>query len=202
MKTKHIKSKIIKTELVQWQSLQWFQSSLKDITDDQLQKLKESLINNDFIAPFHVCEIDDQLFILDGHHRKKALESLQSEGVIIPSLLPANFVQVKNKKEAAKLVLLFSSQYAKIINEGLTDFLFHNEVTIDDIPEVSISELNLDDYAADYEDVNFVDQVNESVNFIVKCDSIADLEVLKQKLNVKSSKVSLDKFLEILEKVI
>ena len=47
--------------------------------------------------------------------------------------MPANFINVKNEKEAKKLVLLYSSQYAKIIQSEFELFIEDIDSIIDDV---------------------------------------------------------------------
>ena len=51
------------------------------------------------------------------------MEELSKEGVDIPNEMPATFIQCDNIQEAAKLVLAYSSMYAKITETGLFDFV-------------------------------------------------------------------------------
>ncbi len=130
-----IQSKIIKQELVNWRNLKWLQSSkLKDLGAKGIDKLKNSLKENNFVQPFNVWQDGKgTIWILDGHHREKALKQLEAEGYEIPELLPANFVDCIDRKEAAKMVLLYSSIYAKITNEGLGEFLDDFELDISNL---------------------------------------------------------------------
>lgn len=146
------KSRIIKTELIEWKKAKWFQNdNLKELDEEGMEKLKHSLLANNFIMAFHVWEeileeITENIiqWILDGHHRQKALMELLEEGYPIPDLLPATFIHCDNRQEAAKLVLIYSSIYAKITNEGLAEFIQLNELDFDelklelDIPEFSL----------------------------------------------------------------
>ena len=141
-----IQSQIIKQEPVQWKSLKWLQSSkLKDIGDRGIEKLKNSLKENNFVQPFNVWQDSKgTIWILDGHHREKALTQLEAEGYTIPETLPANFISCKDKKDAAKMVLLYSSIYAKITNDGLGEFLddfdldLSNLINEIDLPNVDL----------------------------------------------------------------
>jgi DNA modification methylase len=110
-----------------------------------MEKLKTSLLENDFVMPFNVWEEDGVgIWILDGHHREKALTELQSDGYEVPEQLPATFIRCEDKQEAAKLVLIYSSIYAKITNEGLNDFIELHELDLEafkdelDLPEFSM----------------------------------------------------------------
>jgi len=144
-----IVSQIIKQSLVNWKSLKWLQSSkLKDIGEHGITKLKNSLKENNFVQPFNVWEDSKGvIWILDGHHREKALTQLEQEGYEIPETLPANFIDCKDKKEAAKMVLLYSSIYAKITNEGLGEFLDDFDLDLSNlVNEIDLPGLDFDNF--------------------------------------------------------
>lgn len=152
-----IVSQIIKQSLVNWKSLKWLQSSkLKDIGEHGITKLKNSLKENNFVQPFNVWEDSKGvIWILDGHHREKALTQLEAEGYEIPETLPANFISCKDKKEAAKMVLLYSSIYAKITNDGLGEFLDDFDLDLSNlINEIDLPGLDLTDTLLDLADIN------------------------------------------------
>lgn len=143
---KGVRSRVLKTEHIAWQDAKWLQNeNLKAISEDGLQRLKNSIVSNDFVMPFNVWQDENEvIWILDGHHREKALRSLVAEGVPVPAMLPATFIEAETKHEAAKLVLIYSSIYAKITNEGLSDFLQMYEIPLEeftdeiDLPEFSM----------------------------------------------------------------
>lgn len=137
-----ITNRIIKTEPVAWKTLEWLQGGLKEISPESFNRLKFSLKRHSFIQPFNVWQ-DDQgkLWILDGHHRKKAMLELIAEGMEIPDLLPANFIVCHSRQEASELVLVYSSIYAAVTPEleflqtEVLDFsLLKQEI---DLPEIS-----------------------------------------------------------------
>ena len=119
-----ITSRVLKTENINWRELAFIQQdNFKELSSEDMNKLKASLVTNNFIQPFYVWEDADGIrYCLDGKHRTKAQEELISEGVDVPYTLPATFIDCKDKKEAARLVLIFSSFYAKITQKGLFDF--------------------------------------------------------------------------------
>jgi hypothetical protein len=174
-----IVSQIIKQSLVNWKSLKWLQSSkLKDIGEHGITKLKNSLKENNFVQPFNVWEDSKGvIWILDGHHREKALTQLEAEGYEIPEMLPANFIECSDKKAAAKMVLLYSSIYAKITNEGLGEFLDDFDLDISNlINEIDLPGLDLADTLLDLSDINNTskeidpDALTENLNCICpKC---------------------------------
>ncbi len=136
-----MQNKIIEQRMVEWSKLEWLQTpETKDISPDNLRKLKNSLLQNGFIQPFNVWDNEGQLTILDGHHRKIAMESLRSEGFEVPDTLPANIISVPDRKTAIKYLLLYTSQYAEINKSGLLHFLDVEAIDIASISEeVSVS---------------------------------------------------------------
>ncbi|MGB1216639.1 MAG: DNA methyltransferase [Saprospiraceae bacterium] len=151
---KSLTSRVLGTENINWREARWLQNdNLKELDDEGLEKLATSLANNNFVMPFHVWEDPEGvIWILDGHHRQKALKHIEEHGVLkdgervpiqLPDLLPATFVECENSQAAAKLVLIYSSAYAKITYEGLDDFLQMHEL---DFPEFS-GEIDLPEFS-------------------------------------------------------
>src|SRR5690606_5769452 len=127
-------SRIIGTSEIRWKDLQFIQQQdFKEWIADGDVKLQQSLLKYQFIDPFKVWEYDGVMYCLDGKHRYDDLSALESQGVPVPEMLPATFIACENEKEAAELVLVYSSAYAKITNEGLFEFV--NKYGID-IPEI------------------------------------------------------------------
>lgn len=119
-------SRVAGTDLVNWKTFKYIQQDdFKDFSEAARTKLKHSILSNDFTQPFYVwCEEDTgNIWCLDGRHRTLILEQLLDEGYDVPELLPATFIRCKDKKEAAGLVLVYSSMYAKVSSEGLFDFV-------------------------------------------------------------------------------
>jgi hypothetical protein len=139
---KTISNRIIKTALISWRELKWFHTDLKKLHRESLEKLKQSLISNNFVQPFNVWQLGRTVLILDGQYRMKAMQTLEKEGYDIPDLLPANFIQCKNRADAARMVLVYSSIYANITESGLDSFVQANNL---DIAAMSL-EINLPDF--------------------------------------------------------
>ncbi len=135
---KTLQSAVIKTEPIAWRSLQFLQAgNFKDLSDTSKQKLKTSLLANQFSQPFYVWQDPKtkELYCLDGKHRSVILEELITEGIEVPEKLPATFINCKNKKEASKLVLQYSSIYARVARQGLFDFMQAFELDFDELTE-------------------------------------------------------------------
>lgn len=132
-----LKSRVLKSENIEWRSLQFLQSdSLKNFDDEARKRLTNSILENQFSQPFYVWQSPDGvLYCLDGKHRTIVLEEMIQMGFQIPSILPAVFIDCENKKEAARLTIVYSSIYAKITNQGLFDFLSEYELRFDEIKD-------------------------------------------------------------------
>lgn len=119
-------SRVIETRPTNWREFQFIQQDdFKELPQDARNKLKASIVANQFTQPFYLWEDPDSsiVYCLDGKHRTLLLEELATEGYDVPYLLPGTFMLCKDKKEASKLVLIYSSMYAKITQQGLFDFV-------------------------------------------------------------------------------
>ena len=147
-----ITNRIVKTEPIEWRGLTWLQnSSLKEMTKDSFERLKTSLKKNMFIMPFNCWQNGKKTYILDGHHRQKALEALEKEGASIPDFLPANFIDCKDRKEAVKLVLVYSSIYANVTSDGLYEFLSIEDLDFGELKdELDLPEIDLKSFEQGY----------------------------------------------------
>lgn len=155
MSTQQIASRIIKTEPIQWRNLEFIQQeNFKEWVSNGADKLVESILKYQFIAPFMVWQNEGILYCLDGRHRFLDLCSVAELGHDVPEFLPATFVDCKNMKEAAELVLVYSSNYAKVTQEGLMDFVLKFDL---DFPDMQ-SMLNI----ADFDDVAFQGMMNKN----------------------------------------
>jgi hypothetical protein len=153
--------RVLKTESINWRELKFIQEeNFKELEANEKARLKASFLKNGFADPFKVWEDDKAVqWCLDGKHRCQMLEELCSSDVEVPLLLPANFMDCKNRKEAAALVLVYSSQYARITQQGLFDFVAKNDLDYFEMKEqISIPELSLERFEQKFDFFN----VNET----------------------------------------
>lgn len=155
MTSQTINSRIIKTEPINWRKLQFIQQeNFKEWVNNGAEKLVESILKYQFIAPFMVWQNEGINYCLDGRHRFLDLCSVSELGHNIPELLPATFIDCANMKEAAELVLVYSSNYAKITQQGLLDFVNNFDL---DFPDMQAM-LNI----SDFDDIAFQGLLNKS----------------------------------------
>jgi DNA modification methylase len=159
-----LRSLVIETKPVRWKDMGFIQQDdFKDLPAEARLKLKQSIISNEFTQPFYVWQDKKgELYCLDGKHRVMILEELQAENYMIPEQLPATFIRCKSKKEAARLVLVYSSIYAKITQQGLFDFIEMYDLQYDKlIEQVDIPEFSLDRFEQKF-NLHGVDDGEES----------------------------------------
>lgn len=140
------------TGTIPFQKIQKFQGELKRVTDTALMKLKASIMKNGFRIPIFMWNGK----CLDGHTRIMALESLQTDGWIVPPI-PVVELEADNETDARKVLLLINSRYGKIREQGFYDFAADldlsdivNEVMIPDVKiEVEEKEQEADDQIPD-----------------------------------------------------
>lgn len=167
--TSELSSRVLKTENVNWRDFKFIQQEgFKDLESDAAHRLKASILANNFTQPFYVWEDPDNgtIFCLDGKHRTKMLEELITEGHNIPYLLPATFIHCENKKEAAKLVTIYSSIYARVSQQGLFDFMKEYELDFSELREqMDLPEFSIDRFEQKFDlfDINESDDQEEDI---------------------------------------
>src|SRR5215831_14702564 len=108
------------------------QGDLKELSHRNFEKLKKSILKHGLSFPFFVWRHDGQNFVLDGHQRDRVLRKMQEQGYQVPPL-PCALIEAKDSKDAAAKILLISSQYGKMTEESLDEFLSENELDMNDL---------------------------------------------------------------------
>ncbi len=126
---------------IPYQKLEDFQDDLKKISQEELRKLANSILEHGVFVPKFVWEDSEtnKIFTIDGHQTKKALILLETEGYAIPEI-PIVRIKAKNKTDAAKKVLQLNSRYGKI--DPQTKFLETYKVEVEYLKSVEIQELD------------------------------------------------------------
>src|SRR5215475_14028963 len=98
------------------------QGDLKELTHRNFEKLKKSILKHGLSFPFFVWRHDRKNFVLDGHQRDRVLRKMQEQGYQVPPL-PCALIEAKDRKDAAAKILLISSQFGKMTEQSLDEFL-------------------------------------------------------------------------------
>ena len=118
-----------------------FQGDLKVLSEENYTKMKKEILELGFCEPVTIWKNK----ILNGHQRVKTLTRMKEEGYEIPKI-PVNVVDAKDKKEAKKIILSLTSQFGKITNQGLYDFMKEAEIDLSEVMEsFSFSDINMKD---------------------------------------------------------
>jgi len=139
--------------------------------------------------------VDHENVILAGHGRILAARKLNLDKV--PTLIVTDMTDAQKRA-----YILADNKLA--LNAGWDLELLSVEIerlSIDDEFDLSLTGFNPEDLQAlnmEPDEIEEIEDVNESCNFIVKCDDIAQREILKTELGTKSDKLDFEKFMECL----
>lgn len=111
-----MKISFIKTENIELSKLYEFQGDLKQLSKENYNKLRKSIIDNGFAEPFVVWEDgkENKIYVVGGNQRLKVLSSMKNAGEEIHDSYPCNFVECENRWHAKKLLLSLASQYGTV----------------------------------------------------------------------------------------
>ncbi len=141
MTGKILVDRILYSKKAKWRKFKWLQNgNLKELSDERTTQLIASMNQQDFVAPFYVWleKPTGITWILDGCHREKILHLAESKEVFTaPDELTAIYIDCKSKKEAAELVLIYSSVYAQTTRQGLEDFAAENAIDMTAIEAIA-----------------------------------------------------------------
>ena len=148
---------------VHWQNLKAIQPEDVKIQNN-LDALKSSLKKHGFSLPFAVWIDGTDIYTIDGHTRKKALQELQAEGVEIPDKLKAFEIEAKNRKEAVQiLVEVFNQKHNAFDNEVLINWLNVEQVEIQDLEAVNLSSTIIEESEAQEDDFEIPDEIKTDI---------------------------------------
>lgn len=96
-----------------------FQGELKELSEREYSKLKKSILTEGIFTPFFVWQDNGIGRIIDGHQRERVMsrEGWQMD-------VPVIYIDAANEQEAKRKLLLVSSQYGRVTQEGWDAFTF------------------------------------------------------------------------------
>ena len=127
---------------VDYRTVQPFQGGLKDLSEDNGNKLLRVLEKRGFTSPLQcwLNPIDQKLYLLDGHQRQRILlkHDLNDNGSYE---VPYMEIPAKDEKEAREELLEIDSRYGRTTVDGFDEFAFDLEIAELD---VSLSDIDLE----------------------------------------------------------
>jgi hypothetical protein len=136
--------------MLDYREIEPFQGELKDLTQDNFDKLLASIEKHGFFLPVFVWQSDGHNYCLDGHGRLRVLNKEQIEFDNTGYEIPVVLIEADNVKDAKEKLLKITSQYQHITQEGLDQFIAEAE-----LPEVEIYE------AVHFDALSFLDAGND-----------------------------------------
>ena len=135
------------------------QGELKALSEASFEKLQKSILKHGITFPFFIWQADGANYILDGTQRDRVLRQMAEDGFDIPPL-PCALIEAKNRQEAAEKILLISSQYGKMTNDSLEQFLSENELDLSQLnDELELPSIDLEYFRdADFDSVSASEQ--------------------------------------------
>lgn len=123
-----------------------FQGELKDLSDQDYEKLKKNILELGFSEPISVWLKSGKHYLLNGHQRHRAIIKMVKEGYKCPPL-PVNLIEAKDIKQAKKKVLSLTSQFGEMTKSGLEQFMIDADISFEEIKEsFRFPEISFDDF--------------------------------------------------------
>ena len=150
-----IKNSIYKSELVEWRTIQDLQPELLK-NNYNISHLRDSILKHGISKAFDVCELEGQIFFLDGHTRSNMFQTLESEGIELPKMIMCNFCEVESKSDAIQILLeVHNQRHNPINNEILVEWL--------QIEDIDIEIINIDSINVEIEEVEEIDRIRPEI---------------------------------------
>jgi hypothetical protein len=144
MHTKTLKITCNTTATLPYRNIRDFQGNLKIRTSQDVNTLKESILQHGFSFPFFVWEHEEDgqsvYDCIDGHGRMQVLSLLQEEGYEIPDL-PVVFISASSAEEARTALISANTQVGNFLETGLRDFV--REIPDFDITRYTFPDINI-----------------------------------------------------------
>ena len=109
-----------KLPVIDYREVKEFQGNLKDLSEKNYAKLLKSFNEHGFFVPMFLWKKKKEFFAIDTHQR---LRVLKKENVT-PYELPYVLIDAENEQDAKKKLLVITSQYGRITQDGLDEFAF------------------------------------------------------------------------------
>lgn len=139
-------------ELVPLGELEEFQGELKSLTVGNYERLRDRIVKYGFDAPLFVWGKK----ILDGHQRFRTVKEMVNAGWSC-DVLPTVQIKAKNEVEAKKRLLGYVSQFGKLEDQGLYEFM--DGIDFEEWSgEVDLPQLDIDNFKYQFIEDMDVDQ--------------------------------------------
>ena len=156
-------------------------SNPRIIKNDKFKKLVKSIKEFPEMLKLRPIVVDENMMVLGGNMRLKASKEAGLSEVWIDI---AEGLTEEQKKEF-------------IVKDNVGFGEWEWDILANEWDSVELAEWGLDVWQNedDVEDIKEITEFSESVNFIIKCNNLKQLEEMQTKLNTSASKLNYDDFL-------
>lgn len=124
--------------------MSWFPSKLKKHSDLEIQRIRDSIIEDGFLFPIAIGKVGDKNYIIDGECTYNALQQLKYEGFEIPEI-PIYYVRC-NEETIKKMILIGTSTNHCVTETSLKEFVKGTGLNL---KNYGFSDSNLIDFHSD-----------------------------------------------------
>lgn len=150
------------------------QGNLKELSEENYLKLKNSIIQKGFFCPFFVWQHNSINNLMDGTQRKLTLVKMKDEGFHLPDKFPIVVIEAESYTDAKEKLLAITSQYGKITDQGLYEFISDVDIDGKDLKDsFSFDNINFNKFEMEF----FDNKESSSDNDFVEDDKIKEKEI-------------------------
>lgn len=175
--------------MIDYRELEIIQGNLKELSKENYEKLKNQIVKHGFNDPVGVWKGK----VLDGTQRLLTVKQMvEKEGYILEgNILPIDEIKAKNLKEAKAILLAHTSQYGKLTDDGLYEFI--QDMDVDEI----LPDLDLPDFDFD----KFKDEWLKDSNIPTVFDGDLDKSSLKHRFGFPVLPIRVGGFLGFIKRI-
>ena len=182
-----------KTDTIMLSDLKLNKSNPRNITQANLDKLKDSIENFKKMLDIRPIIVDEKMIVLGGNMRVQALRALDYKEI------PESWVKVVTgltAKQKQEFIIKDNVSF------GRWDFdILANEFDCNDLDEWGFDDFDFNPEPITLDDIDEVKEISEGVKFSIECDDEDQLDELKEKLGTEKKKMSYDDFIDKLGRV-
>jgi hypothetical protein len=132
------------------------QGNLKELSSENYGKLLALMVKDGFSFPLTVARLKGKPHgVIDGHQRHKVVAQAIAEGATLTDAagrkvdaLPVVWVECRHKRHAARLILAAVSQFGKVSDDGLNEFMIANEIDFSALPCYDLPDFDAEKFSA------------------------------------------------------
>lgn len=135
------------------EQLEEFQGELKDLAEEDYERLKSLITKHGFCAPIFIWQNDGTNKIMDGHQRLRTVKQMVKDGWACPKL-PVDWIYADNEAAAKEILMGFVSQFGIVTSQGLYKFAFDAALSYDVLKlSYNIPNVNMEKFGQEFYDI-------------------------------------------------